>query len=114
MSQDARTLLEGPIAHAMGQRYEPRPQQVELARAVEAALGARATLVAEAGTGTGKSFAYLVPAFLRAARGEVVVVATNTIALQEQLFDRDIPLLLGALRESTETEVAAIADAVRP
>src|SRR5262249_15244966 len=48
-------------------------------------------------TGVGKSYAYLVPAILRACAGEVVVIATNTIALQEQLVQKDIPVLRAAL-----------------
>ena len=96
---DARALLgaDGPIAQAMGD-YEDRPQQVRMAEAVEAALAARRHLIVEAGTGVGKSFAYLVPALLWAARtGKRVAVATSTIALQEQLVERDLPALAKAL-----------------
>lgn len=86
--------LGGPISRALGPDYEPREQQLRMAEAVARAMEDRATLLAEAGTGVGKSFAYLVPAVQRIlARGETVVVATNTIALQEQLVERDIPLL---------------------
>ncbi|MBK7404898.1 MAG: DEAD/DEAH box helicase [Phycisphaerales bacterium] len=90
--------LDGPIARALGPDYEPREQQLRMADAVAAAMQAKANLLVEAGTGVGKSFAYLVPAIDRVlSRGETVVVATNTIALQEQLVERDIPLLKGTL-----------------
>jgi len=88
----------GPIAARLGGGYEPRGEQVRMAHAVEGAMDARSHLLVEAGTGVGKSFAYLVPAMMRAmAHGETVVVATNTIALQEQLVKKDIPVLLDAL-----------------
>ncbi|QKK07812.1 MAG: helicase [Planctomycetota bacterium] len=84
----------GPVARALGPDYEPRQPQLRMTEAVAAAMEARETLLVEAGTGVGKSFAYLVPAIDRClSRGETVVVATNTIALQEQLMERDIPLL---------------------
>ncbi len=84
------------IAHALP-GYERRPQQEEMARRVEAAIGEPGHLAVEAGTGVGKSFAYLVPAMLRAAEhGDTVVVATRTIALQGQVL-RDIPVLKRAL-----------------
>jgi len=69
---------------------EPRPGQVRMAEAVAAAILGRRHLVVQAGTGTGKSLAYLVPALLS---GEKVVVATATKALQDQLATRDLPLL---------------------
>jgi ATP-dependent DNA helicase DinG len=90
----------GPIAASLGSTFEPRPEQVEMARAVAAAMVRRSHLLVEAGTGVGKSFAYLVPAMLRACAGETVVVATNTIALQEQLVQKDIPVLRAALEEA--------------
>lgn len=64
-----------------------------MAEAVAAAMEAKSHLLVEAGTGVGKSYAYLVPAMLRALKGERVVIATNTISLQEQLVEKDIPLL---------------------
>lgn len=76
--------------------YAPRSQQLELAQAVEAAIQSRRTLVAEAGTGTGKTLAYLVPAVLS---GQRVVVSTGTKNLQDQLFHKDIPLLRKALHK---------------
>ncbi len=74
--------------------YEHRDEQIEMARAVEAAFDAPHHLLVEAGTGVGKSFAYLVPAMLSCAVNEArCVVSTYTIALQEQLIARDIPFL---------------------
>jgi len=83
----------GPIASAMP-NYELRPQQLDMAQAVEKAFAAGEHLLVEAGTGVGKSFAYLVPAIARAvATGEKVVISTHTIALQEQLIEKDLPFL---------------------
>ncbi|HWB52942.1 MAG TPA: helicase C-terminal domain-containing protein, partial [Tepidisphaeraceae bacterium] len=71
-----------------------RPQQLEMAEAVEHALNQRKHLLAEAGTGVGKSFAYLLPAIDYAVRSKKrVVISTHTISLQEQLIDKDIPLI---------------------
>ena len=88
---------EGPVARTLP-GFVDRPEQRTMAAAVEEALAGSRHLVVEAGTGVGKSFAYLVPALLHASRGGgPVVVATRTIALQEQLVERDIPILLKAL-----------------
>jgi ATP-dependent DNA helicase DinG len=74
--------------------YERRQQQVEMTKAVQKALSAKRHLVAEAGTGVGKSLAYLVPAIEKAILGtNRVVISTFTIALQEQLINKDIPCL---------------------
>ena len=74
--------------------FEPRPQQAEMALAVARALSDAQHLAVEAGTGVGKSFAYLVPLVLAAhARNIQVVVSTYTIALQEQLMGKDLPFL---------------------
>ena len=79
--------------------YEPRPEQAALAGAVEHALATGQHLVAEAGTGVGKSLAYLLPAL---ESGQRVVVATATKALQEQLLHQDVPIAARALgRELT-------------
>jgi ATP-dependent DNA helicase DinG len=78
--------------------YEYRPGQLEMAKAVERALGERRHLIVEAGTGTGKTLAYLLPAL---RTGQRVIVSTGTKALQDQLFFRDVPFLetlLGPLR----------------
>ena len=78
----------------MGERYEFRPQQLEMAEAVARSLGEGHHLLAEAGTGVGKSFAYLLPAIDFAVKhNKRVVISTHTINLQEQLIDKDIPLI---------------------
>jgi ATP-dependent DNA helicase DinG len=78
--------------------YERRDEQLEMARAVETAFAERRHLLAEAGTGVGKSFAYLVPALLAVTKGKKrAVVSTFTIALQEQLIHKDIPFLQDVL-----------------
>lgn len=75
--------------------FEIRPEQERLAHAIRAAFERRETLLAEAGTGVGKSFAYLLAAMERVVNhDEIVVISTHTIALQEQLIRKDIPLLL--------------------
>ena len=70
--------------------YEFRPGQVEMAEAVESALADKRHLIVEAGTGTGKTLAYLVPALLS---GKRIIVSTGTKNLQEQLFFKDVPFL---------------------
>src|SRR5687767_4770972 len=85
---------EGSIARRLAERYEHRPQQLEMAAAVERAFTEGHHLLVEAGTGVGKSFAYLLPAIDFAVRNKKrVVISTHTISLQEQLIDKDIPLL---------------------
>src|SRR5437016_8175188 len=74
--------------------FVARPSQREMALAVFDAIVERGTLVAEAGTGTGKTFAYLVPALLA---GGKVLLSTGTKTLQDQLFDRDLPAVRQAL-----------------
>lgn len=113
---------DGPVARRMGDRYEPRPEQEAMVRAVQAAMRAGDKLLVEAGTGVGKSFGYLLPAIERIVNDRPgkdadengdeadgdhprrrtrprVVVATHTIALQEQLVHRDVPLLQSVLGE---------------
>ncbi|NBT18088.1 MAG: hypothetical protein EBT00_04785 [Proteobacteria bacterium] len=95
----------GSINEAMA-GYEPRPGQVRMARAVTRSLNDGLRLVIEAGTGTGKSLAYLVPASMFAvANGRRVVISTNTITLQEQLFNKDIPVLRKALPHDVQVAV---------
>jgi ATP-dependent DNA helicase DinG len=84
---------DGPLATAMP-GYKPRPSQVELSQAIGDAIQDRATLVAEAGTGIGKTWAYLVPAFIQ---GGKVLISTGTRTLQDQLFARDLPRVRAAL-----------------
>src|SRR5436305_4070363 len=86
--------LERALEQAGRVAYEPRPEQAALAAAVERALGTGEHLIAEAGTGVGKSLAYMVPALVS---GQRVVVATATKALQEQLLAKDVPLAAAAL-----------------
>jgi len=74
--------------------YEERPAQIAMAEAVEAALARNRALFVEAGTGTGKTLAYLVPAVLS---GKKIVVSTATKALQEQIFAKDLPLVAEVL-----------------
>lgn len=89
---------EGPVARLLGPDFESRGEQARMAEAVALAMERKSHLLVEAGTGVGKSFAYLVPAILRCVeRGETVVVATNTISLQEQLMSKDIPVLRKAM-----------------
>jgi len=84
---------DGPLAAKLP-GFQPRQEQIRMAEAVEAAIADRAVLVAEAGTGTGKTFAYLVPAL---ASGRKVIVSTGTKTLQDQLFQKDLPLVRAAL-----------------
>jgi ATP-dependent DNA helicase DinG len=87
----------GPFSHYF-EAYEYRPQQVEMLRAVSNAFSQGYHLMVEAGTGTGKSFAYLVPAALYALQNNTrVIISTNTINLQDQLIKKDIPDLSAAL-----------------
>ena len=85
--------LRGPLARALPD-FEPRAGQVEMASAVAKVFERGGVLLAEAGTGTGKTLAYLVPAILSRER---VLVSTGTKNLQEQIFFKDVPLLRGAL-----------------
>ncbi len=96
---EVAALLEygGPFSRYFP-AYEQRPPQVEMLRAVTTALSVGQHLMVEAGTGTGKSFAYLVPAALWACQNNMrVVISTNTINLQDQLIKKDIPDLRQAL-----------------
>lgn len=94
-SQGAAAELDrdGRLASKLHE-FQPREEQQALASAVEEALHEQAVLVAEAGTGIGKTFAYLVPAFLS---GRKVIVSTGTKTLQDQLFEKDLPLVREAL-----------------
>jgi len=84
---------DGPLAQAIP-GYRSRPQQTDMATRILAAVEANRVLIAEAGTGTGKTFAYLVPALLA---GGKVIVSTGTKTLQDQLFQRDLPTVRDAL-----------------
>ena len=80
--------------------YRVRPQQIEMAEQVARAIRECATLICEAGTGTGKTFAYLVPALLS---GGKVIISSGTKTLQDQLYQRDLPLVRQALNVSLTT-----------
>ena len=87
---------EGVLSHA--RNFEFRPQQQEMAMAVARALQDGKHLAVEAGTGVGKSLAYLIPSILFAVkRSKKAIVSTHTINLQEQLTDKDLPMLTGVL-----------------
>ncbi len=90
---------DGPFADALP-GFAPRETQIRMAEAVEQALAQKNSLVIEAGTGIGKTLAYLVPAILS---GERVIISTGTKNLQDQLFFRDIPLVKEALGEFIKT-----------
>ena len=97
--EEIASVLEygGPFSRYF-QSFEQRPEQVDMLRAVTNALSYGNHLMVEAGTGVGKSFAYLVPAALFALQNNTrVVVSTNTINLQDQLIQRDLPNLCQAL-----------------
>jgi ATP-dependent DNA helicase DinG len=85
--------LEGPLAQVLA-GYSYRPEQAAMAKAVGQALARLEPLIVEAGTGTGKTFAYLIPALLS---GRSVIISTGTRTLQDQLFRRDVPMLAKAL-----------------
>ncbi len=93
--QDIPAILgaDGPFARLID-GYAPRLQQQEMAQEVADALATNGVLIAEAGTGTGKTFAYLVPALLS---GQKVIISTGTKNLQDQIFHKDLPLVRKAL-----------------
>ncbi|MEM1098781.1 MAG: helicase C-terminal domain-containing protein [Planctomycetota bacterium] len=105
MSFDPAAILDadGPVARRLGEAFERRPQQMAMIEAVDDALRRKHHLMIEAGTGVGKSFAYLLPALRLildtedADQRKRVVVSTHTIALQEQIIEKDIPLLQAVL-----------------
>ena len=86
--------VDGPLASAIA-GFRARPQQIEMAQKIAEAIKGHRVLVAEAGTGTGKTFAYLVPALLA---GGKVIISTGTKTLQDQLFNRDLPTVRAALK----------------
>jgi len=93
---DVETLFaqDGPLAQAIP-AFRARTQQIEMAARVAGALRENGVLVAEAGTGTGKTFAYLVPALMS---GGKIIISTGTKTLQDQLFNRDLPTVRAALK----------------
>ena len=90
---------DGPFARELP-NFAPREAQQTMARAVQQAIAGRETLIAEAGTGTGKTFAYLVPALLS---GERVIISTGTKTLQDQLYFRDLPKVRSVLGTRLKT-----------
>jgi ATP-dependent DNA helicase DinG len=103
MSIEAIFGPSGTIAKKLS-NYEPRPQQQQMAAAVAEAISSKHHLMVEAGTGVGKSFAYLVPSILAATNEDElrIVVSTHTISLQEQLVQKDIPFLQAVMPEPFE------------
>jgi ATP-dependent DNA helicase DinG len=98
----------GPVARALGQ-YEDRPCQRDMAAYIADAYNDGGVVLLEAGTGVGKSFAYLSPALAwAAANGERTVVSTNTINLQEQLVGKDLPFLRDALANAERSPTFAL------
>ncbi len=96
---------DGQIARQLP-GFESRPQQIEMATAIARAFGAKRHLAVEAGTGVGKTFAYLLPAIEQIVQGKRrVVISTHTIALQEQLIEKDIPFLHEALGVKFKAEL---------
>jgi ATP-dependent DNA helicase DinG len=100
-ADDVGALLgaDGPFARELP-NFAPRSAQQDMARAVQQAIAGREMLVAEAGTGTGKTFAYLVPALLS---GERVIISTGTKTLQDQLYFRDLPHVRAVLGARLKT-----------
>ncbi len=92
----------GAVARALGTQYEPRPAQIEMAGAIAQSFSSGRTLLVEAGTGTGKTFAYIAPALLERKR---LVIATATRTLQDQLISKDLPQLMGALDQVDRSAV---------
>ena len=99
-TNDIRALLAGVVASVGGQR---RDGQESMAEAVGNALDGGEHLLVQAGTGTGKSLAYLVPAVARAiTHRERIVVSTATLALQRQVFAKDLPAVIDALEKAVD------------
>ncbi|MEY3686826.1 MAG: hypothetical protein RLZZ73_684, partial [Actinomycetota bacterium] len=99
MSAKVRSALDVAVAAIGG---SPREGQIEMAEAVANALTDRHHLMVQAGTGTGKSLAYLVPALVH---GRKVLIATATLALQRQLVERDLPAVVPALEKELKREI---------
>lgn len=111
--EEVRDVAEDVVAHCqriLGEKgrlttavpgFIPREQQIQLAGAIAKAIQAKSTLIAEAGTGTGKTFAYLIPCLLS---GKKALISTATKTLQDQLFHKDLPMLVRALGLSTRVQ----------
>ncbi|MCZ6791296.1 MAG: DEAD/DEAH box helicase family protein [Candidatus Dadabacteria bacterium] len=93
-------LPDGRVSEVMGDKYELRDEQIRMLESVTSSFNDNLISLIEAGTGTGKTLSYLIPAVNWALKnGERVVISTNTINLQEQLIDKDIPLLYSAFED---------------
>lgn len=101
LAEPTRAALDegGALARAI-EGYSPRPAQQRLADAIAETIETQGELIAEAGTGTGKTYAYLVPALLS---GKRTIVSTGTRALQDQLYHRDLPRVRNALGARLKT-----------
>ncbi len=99
LAAQTRAALDAAVAAIGG---APRKGQIEMAEAVSSALTDRHHLMVQAGTGTGKSLAYLIPALVH---GRKVLVATATLALQRQLVERDLPAVVPALEKELGREI---------
>lgn len=91
--------IDGPLAEAL-EDYQVREQQLDLSKAIEETIKDKAVLVAEAGTGTGKTFAYLAPAL---QSNKKIIISTGTKNLQEQLYKRDLPQVKKMLKLQKQT-----------
>lgn len=93
-------LPDGRVSEVMGDKYELRDEQIRMLESVTSSFNDNLISLIEAGTGTGKTLSYLIPAVNWALKNEErVVISTNTINLQEQLIDKDIPLLYSAFED---------------
>ncbi len=93
-------MANGKVAESLGSNYEMREEQIAMLDAVSSAFNQNLISIIEAGTGTGKTLSYLIPSvYWSLLNGERVVISTNTINLQEQLSEKDIPLVHGSLDE---------------
>lgn len=100
MTAVSKFFEEGGALSSIISGYKVRQAQVDLSNAIADAIDAKSTLIAEAGTGTGKTFAYLVPALLSKKK---VIISTGTKNLQEQLYTRDLPLIKNAIDKTQDT-----------
>ncbi len=102
MSESYNTLAADGVFHRLIEDFTPRLAQQEMAQAVEDSLNFCGRLVVESGTGTGKTYAYLVPVVLS---GKRTIISTGTRHLQEQIFNRDLPVVLKTLNDSVQAEM---------
>jgi len=102
-TESVRTIFGKTGPFATQETFEYRPQQQQMASAVARALSEERSLVVEAGTGVGKSLAYLVPSILFALENRrKAIISTHTINLQEQLLHKDIPAARQAIKKPFE------------